>query len=107
MSGELLMWKKTANVLSKDWIELFADIVVLVRDPLGAQLQHKVGVRLAIDVHWVQVIGLHHIHPDQYTQGVIGWKSLEEAMSWVISHDGVVVQITRKRELVDLDCTLW
>ena len=47
--------------LSKHWVELFGDVVLLVVDRGGSQSDHQVGISLAIDVCRVQLVGLKHI----------------------------------------------
>ena len=52
---------------------MFGDIVLLVRNPLGAEVEDEIGVGLPVDVHGVEVVGLHHIgahkHPDRLVAG--------------------------------------
>ena len=64
------------NSLSKHRIELLGDIVLLVRNPLGPKVEDEVGVGLAVDVHWVQVVGLHHIGADQHSDWLVARKAL-------------------------------
>lgn len=62
--------------LAKDGVELLGDVVLLVRDSLGSQLEDEVGVGLAVDVHGVQVVGLDHVHSHEDVQGVVGGQTL-------------------------------
>ena len=64
------------NSLSKHRIELLGDIVLLVRNPLGPKVEDEVGVGLAVDVHGVQVVGLHHIGADQHSDWFVARKAL-------------------------------
>ena len=66
------------SLLSKDGIELLGHVAVLVRDPLRAQVEHEVGIGLAVDVHGVEVVGLDHVDADQNVQGVIGRETLKK-----------------------------
>ena len=47
-------------LLSKHWVELFGDVVLLVVDRGGSQSDHQVGISFAIDVCRVELIGLKH-----------------------------------------------
>ena len=69
-------------------------------------MKDEVGVRLAVDIHRMEVIGLHDVGSDQHPQGVIGGKTLEKSMSRVISHHRVVIKVFGQREFVNLDSTL-
>ena len=76
------LWRKTfwlpfKNSLSKHRIELLGDIVLLVRNPLGPKVEDEVGVGLAVDVHGVQVVGLHHIGADQHSDWLVARKALQ------------------------------
>ena len=64
------------NSLAKHRIELLGDIVLLVRNPLGPKVEDEVGVGLAVDVHGVQVVGLHHIGADQHSDWLVARKAL-------------------------------
>ena len=68
-------------------------------------MEDEVGVRLAVDVHGVKVIGLDDVGPDQYPQGVIGGEALEKSMPGIIPHHRVVIQVFGQGEFVDLDST--
>ena len=59
------------SLLSKDGIELLGHVAVLVRDPLGPQIEDEVGVGLPVNVHGVEVVGLDHVHADQHVEGVV------------------------------------
>ena len=77
--GELFKRKREfpfKNSLSKHRIELLGDIVLLVRNPLGPKVEDEVGVGLAVDVHGVQVVGLHHIGADQHSDWLVARKAL-------------------------------
>ena len=65
------------NSLSKHGIQLLGDIVLLVRNPLGSEVEDEVGVGLAVDVHGVQVVGLHHIGADQHSDWLVARKALQ------------------------------
>lgn len=62
--------------LAKDRVQLLGDIVFLVRHLFTPQLDHNVRVRLAIQVHGVQVVCADHVHTHQHMYGVIGWQAL-------------------------------
>ena len=66
------------NSLSKHRIELLGDIVLLVRNPLGAEVEDEVGVGLAVDVHRVEVVGLHHVGADKHPDRLVAGKSLQQ-----------------------------
>ena len=44
--------------LSKDWVELFGDVVFLVVDCRAAESDHQIWVSLAVDISGVKVITL-------------------------------------------------
>ena len=52
------MKKLSINLLSKDWVELFRYIVLLIVDRFGAKPDDEVGVSLAVDVSRVKVVCL-------------------------------------------------
>ena len=68
------------NSLSKHRIELLGDIVLLVRNPLGPKVEDEVGVGLAVDVHGVQVVGLHHVGAYQDSDWLVARKALQWAL---------------------------
>ena len=45
-------------------------------------------IRLAVDVHGVQVVGLDHVDPHQHAQRLVRGQTLEEAKLWVRSCRG-------------------
>ena len=45
-------------------------------------------IRLAVDVHGVQVVGLDHVDPHQHAQRLVRGQTLEEAKLWVRSWRG-------------------
>ena len=73
------------DLLAKDRIQLLGDIIVFVRQPLGAELENKVGISLSIDIHGVEVVGFHNINSHQDTQRFIGGNSLEKSKLWIHS----------------------
>ena len=66
------------NSLSKHRIELLGDIVLLVRNPLGPKVEDEVGVGLAVDVHRVEVVGLHHVGADKHPDRLVAGKALQD-----------------------------
>ena len=72
-------------LLAKHRVQLLGDIVVFVREPLGAELEDKVGISLPIDIHRVEVVGFHHIHSHQDAQRFIGGNSLGKSKLWIQS----------------------
>ena len=62
--------------LAEDGVELLGDVVLLVGDALGAELEDEVGVGLAVDVHRVEVVGLDDVDPHEDVQGVVGGEAL-------------------------------
>ena len=50
--------KMKLDSLSKDWVELFGDVVFLVVDCRAAESDHQIWVSLAVDVSRVKVIAL-------------------------------------------------
>ena len=41
-------------------------------------MEDDVGVGLAVDVHGVKVVGLHHVDADENVEGVVGGKTLSK-----------------------------
>ena len=73
------------GLLAKHRVQLLGDIVVFVRQPLGAELEDKVGVSLPIDIHGVEVVGFHNVNSHQDAERLIGGNSLEKSKLWVQS----------------------
>ena len=67
--------------LAEDGVELLGDVVLLVGDALGAELEDEVGVGLAVDVHRVEVVGLDDVDPHEDVQGVVGGEALSNQRS--------------------------
>ena len=66
------------NSLSKHGIQLLGDIVLLVRNPLGSEVEDEVGVGLAVDVHRVEVVGLHHVGADKHPDRLVAGEALQQ-----------------------------
>ena len=91
------------EALPKHWVELFWDVVLLVRDSLVSKLQHQVGVSfscnstqslkilmiltkinicLAIYIHGVEVVGLDDVDPHQHPRRLVAWQPLQLCISF-------------------------
>ena len=78
MSLMLVRLINDKNSLSKHGIQLLRDIVLLVRNPLGAKVEDEVGVGLAVDVHRVEVVGLHHVGTDEHPDRLVAGEALQQ-----------------------------
>ena len=67
------------DLLAKHRVELLGNIIVFVRQPLGTELEDKVGISLSIDIHGVEVVGFHNVNSHQDTQRLVGGNSLEKS----------------------------
>lgn len=95
-----------SHVLSEHRIQLFRYVIVFVADFFRSQLQYYVWVGLAVDVHRMEVIGFHDVHPYQHVDGIVRGQTLKEPVLRVEPHYGVVVDVFRQREFVHFYRTL-
>ena len=74
----LIRFIEDKNSLSKHGIQLLGDIVLLVRNPLGAKVEDEVGVGLAVDVHRMEIVGLHHVGADKHPDRLVAGEALQQ-----------------------------
>ena len=43
-------------------------------------MEDEVGVGLPVDVHGVEVVGLHHVGSDKHPDRLIAWKALQQLL---------------------------
>lgn len=94
------------HVLSEHRIQLFRYVIFFVADSFRPQLQHYVRIGLAVDVHRMEVVGFHDVHPDQHVDGIVRGQALKEPVLRVEPHYGVVVDVFRQRKFVHFYRTL-
>ena len=62
--------------LPKCRVELLGYVVLLVHDLLAAHEERDVGVRLAVEVHGMKVVGADDVHADKHVDGLVAGQAL-------------------------------
>ena len=93
--------------LAEDGVELLGDVVLLVGDALGAELEDEVGVGLAVDVHRVEVVGLDDVDPHEDVQGVVGGEALSNQRPIALVSDPFVHRTDCQRHQWHIRCITW
>ena len=68
--------------LPKGRVELLGYVVLLVHDLLAAHEERDVGVRLAVEVHGMKVVGADDVHADKHVDGLVAGQALGMEVEW-------------------------